>query len=81
MEIIGNIKGSLRCEDLECGEVFTFLDNNKICMLCPDSYDTYIVNLATGDIEGTMEDFSKYSNTILNQCANLLNLYLYSFSF
>ena len=61
MEIIGNIniKGFLRCEDLECGEVFTFLDNNKICMLCPDSYDTYIVNLATGDIEGTMEDFSE----------------------
>ena len=59
MEIIGNIKGFLRCEDLECGEVFTFLDDNRICMLCPDSYDTYIVNLATGDLEGTREAFSE----------------------
>ena len=61
MEIIGNvdIKGFLRCEDLERGEVFTFLDDNQPCMLCVDSYDTYIVNLATGDIEGTMEDFSE----------------------
>ena len=61
MEIIGNIniKGFLRCEDLEYGEVFTFLDNNKICMLCTDSYDTYIIDLATGDIEGTIEDFSE----------------------
>ena len=61
MEIIGkvNIKGFLRCEDLECGEVFTFLDDNRPCMLCADNYDTYIVDLATGDIEGTMEDFSE----------------------
>ena len=61
LEIIGkvNIEGSLKCEDLKCGEVFTFLDDNQPCMLCPDSYDTYIVNLATGDIEGTMEDFSE----------------------
>ena len=30
MEIIGNvnIEGFLRCGDLECGEVFTFLDDN-----------------------------------------------------
>ena len=61
MEIIGkvNIKGFLRCEDLECGEVFTFLDDNRPCMLCADNYDTYIVNLDDGDIEGTMEDFSE----------------------
>lgn len=59
MEIIGNIdiKRFLRCEDLECGEVFTFLDDNKPCMLCEDAYDTFIVNLATGYIEGVMQDF------------------------
>ena len=59
MEIIGNIniKGFLRCEDLECGEVFTFLDNNEPCMLCQDNYDTYVVDLATGAIEGFIQDF------------------------
>ena len=61
MEIIGNvdIKGFLKCEDLERGEVFTFLDDNQPCMLCQDSYDTYIVDLATGLIEGTIQDFSE----------------------
>lgn len=61
MEIIGtvNIKGFLRCEDLECGEVFTFLDNNRPCILCADNYDTYIVDLDTGDIEGVIDDFSE----------------------
>ena len=61
MEIIGNvdIKGFLRCEDLECGEVFTFLDDNRPYMLCADNYDTYIVDLDTGDIEGVMQDFSE----------------------
>lgn len=61
MEIIGNvdIKGFLRCEDLDRGEVFTFLDDNEPCMLCQDSYDTYIVDLATGLIEGTIQDFSE----------------------
>ena len=61
MEIIGNvdIKGFLRCEDLERGEVFTFLDDNEPCMLCQDWYDTYIVDLATGLIEGTIQDFSE----------------------
>ena len=61
MEIIGNvdIKGFLRCEDLECGEVFTFLDDNRPYMLCADSYDTYIVDLDTGDIKGVIYDFSK----------------------
>ena len=61
MEIIRKVdtKGFLRCEDLECGEVFTFLDDNRPCMLCVDGYDTCIVDLATGDIEGTIEDFSE----------------------
>ena len=61
MEIIGNvaIKGFLRCEDLECGEVFTFLDDNRPCMLCADNYDRYIVDLDTGDIEGIISDFSE----------------------
>ena len=61
MEIIGNIniKGFLRCEDLERGEVFTFLDDNEPCMLCQDSYDTYIVDLDTGYIEGVIQDFSE----------------------
>lgn len=61
MEIIGNvdIKRFLSCEDLDSGEVFTFLDDNKPCMLCQDSYDTYIVDLATGLIEGTIQDFSE----------------------
>ena len=61
MEIIGNvaIKGFLRCEDLECGEVFTFLDDNRPCMLCAEYSDTYIVDLDTGDIKGVIEDFSE----------------------
>ena len=61
MEIIGNVdaKGFLRCEDLERGEVFTFLDDNEPCMLCQGSYDTYIVDLATGLIEGSIQDFSE----------------------
>ena len=61
MEIIGNvdIKGFLRCEDLERGEVFTFLDDNQPCMLCEDAYDTYIVDLDTGYIEGIIQDFSE----------------------
>lgn len=61
MEIIrmDDIKGFLRCEDLECGEVFTFLDDNKPCMLCTDNYDTYIVDLNTGDVKGVIQDFSE----------------------
>ena len=51
MEIIGNVKvkGFLRCEDLEDGEVFTFLDDNSPYMLCSDSWDRYVINLETGD--------------------------------
>ena len=59
MEIIGKIevKGFLRCEDLKDGEVFTFLDNNKPCMICSDNWDISIVNLNTGEIEGVIGDF------------------------
>ena len=60
MEIIGKIeiKGFLRCEDLEDGEVFTFLDDDEPCMLCSDNYDSFIVNLKTGETEGYINDFS-----------------------
>lgn len=60
MEIIGKIevKGFLRCEDLEDGEVFTFLDDAEPYMLCSDSWDRHIINLNTGDIEGVISDFS-----------------------
>ena len=59
MEIVGKIeiKGFLRCGDLENGEIFTFLDDNRPFMLCSDNYDTYIVDLYTGDIEGVIYDF------------------------
>lgn len=61
MEIIGKVevKGYLSCEDLDNGEVFTFLDDNKPYMLCTDNYDTYIVDLDSGDIEGVICDFSE----------------------
>ena len=59
MKIIGKIetKGFLRCEDLDDGEVFTFLDDNRPCMLCADNYDIYIVDLDSGAIEGVIGDF------------------------
>ena len=59
MEIIGKIdvKGFLRCEDLNNGEVFTFLDDNRPYMLCDYNYDTCIVDLDSGAIEGAIEDF------------------------
>ena len=61
MEIIGKIevKGFLSCRDLEDGEVFTFLDDNKPFILCSDDYERYIVDLDTGNIEGVIYDFSK----------------------
>ena len=61
MEIIGKIevKGFLRCEDLEDGEVFTFLDDNSPYMLCSDSWDRYAVNLETGDVGGYISDLSE----------------------
>ena len=59
MEIIGKVetKGFLRCEDLDNGEVFTFLDDNRPRMLCSDIYETYIIDLDTGNIEGILCDF------------------------
>ena len=60
MEIIGKIKvkGFLRCEDLENGEVFTFLDDNSPYILCSDGWDKYVVNLETGDVGGYISDLS-----------------------
>ena len=60
MEIIGNIetKGFLRCVDLDDGEVFAFLDDDKPYMICSNNYDTFVINLVTGDIEGDIHDFS-----------------------
>ena len=60
MEIIGKVevKGFLRCEDLEDGEVFTFLDDNSPYMLCSDSWDRCVVNLETGDV-GDIYDSSE----------------------
>lgn len=61
MEIVGKIevKRFLSCRDLEDGEVFTFLDDSKPFMLCSDDYETYIVNLDTGNIEGVIYNFSE----------------------
>lgn len=61
MEIIGkvDVKGFLRCEDLDNGEVFTFLDDNRPYMLCDYNYDICIVDLGSGAIEGAIEDFSE----------------------
>ena len=60
MEVIGKIKikGFLTYNDLENGEVFTFLDDSEPYMFCSDNYDSYIVNLNTGFIENT-EGFSE----------------------
>lgn len=60
MEIIGKVDiiGFLRVEDLEVGEVFTFLDDDRPCMLCADNCDRYVVELETGYIEGYISDFS-----------------------
>ena len=53
MEIIGKIeiKGFLTCNDLEDGEVFTFLDDSDPYMICSNDYEDYIINLNTGFIE------------------------------
>lgn len=60
MEIIGKVDiiGFLRVEDLEDGEVFTFLDDNRPYMLCADNCDSYVVKLETGYIEEYISDFS-----------------------
>lgn len=53
MDIIGKVevKGFLRCVDLEDGEVFTFLDFYVPYMVGSNDYDTYIINLRDGYIE------------------------------
>ena len=58
MEIIGKIeiKGFLTVEDLDDGDVFTFLDDSEPYMLCSNTYDKFFVNLDTGDVED-VEDF------------------------
>ena len=60
MEIVGKIevKGFLRCEDLDDGEVFTFLDDSEPYMLCSTNYERFLINLNTGDMEETA-DFSE----------------------
>ena len=53
MEIVGKIevKGFLTCNDLDNGDVFTFLDDNVPYMLCSNDYADYIVSLSDGNIE------------------------------
>ena len=53
MEIVGKIevKGFLTCNDLDNGEVFTFLDDNVPYMLCSNDYADCIVSLSNGNIE------------------------------
>ena len=52
-DIIGKIeiKGFLRCRDLDDGDVFTFLDSYVPYMVVSNEYDTYIINLRDGYIE------------------------------
>ena len=61
MEIVGKIevKGFLRCEDLEDGEVFAFLDDSEPYMLCSINYDRFLINLNTGDMEEEVANFSE----------------------
>ena len=60
MEIIGKIeiKGFLTCDDLDDGDVFTFLDNNVPYMVCSNDYDSYIINLSDGYVEEWDSNFS-----------------------
>ena len=53
MEIVGKIevKGFLRCRDLDDGDVFTFLDSYVPYMVVFNECDTYIINLRNGYIE------------------------------
>lgn len=61
MEIIGKIeiKGFLTCDDLDDGDVFTFLDNNVPYMVCSNDYDSYIINLSDGYVEEWDSNFSE----------------------
>ena len=60
MEIIRKteIKESLRCEDLEEGEVFMFLDEDMIHMICSNYFAEFVICLETGIIKGTVSEFS-----------------------
>lgn len=59
------IKGFLRIEDLEEGELFTFLDSEDI--LLRTDYDYYFVNLETGAaINGEDDDYWNRPVRILN---------------
>lgn len=53
MEIIGNIeiKGFLTVDDLDDGDVFTFLDGNVPYMVCSNECNYYIINLSDGYVE------------------------------
>lgn len=52
MEVIGNIeaKGFVKVQDLNAGEVFTFLDDNEPLMFVGNCYADCIINLRTGDM-------------------------------
>ena len=52
MEIIGKIeiKGFLRVQDLNYGDDFTYLDDNKHFMYGCDEYNCFIINLDTGEV-------------------------------
>lgn len=58
MEIIGKIevKGFLRVQDLEDGEIFAYLDDNEPLMVSHGRYD-YIINLKTGEVTDDDEIF------------------------
>lgn len=62
MEIIGKIeiKGFLRVQDLEDGEVFAYLDDNEPLMIVRNDRYDYIINLKTGEI--TEDDDAIYSD-------------------
>lgn len=62
MEIIGKIevKGFLRVQDLEDGEVFAYLDDNEPLMISRSGRYDYIINLKTGEV--TEDDDAIYSD-------------------
>lgn len=62
MEIIGKIevKGFLRVQDLEDGEVFAYLDDNEPLMISRSGRYDYVINLKTGEV--TEDDDVIYSD-------------------
>ena len=62
MEIIGKIevKGFLRVQDLEDGEVFAYLDDNEPLMISRSGRYDYVINLKTGEV--TEDDDAIYSD-------------------